>query len=66
MKDKQYELGMTVKDLKILIKDWPEYDACGELTEVFVETGFCLSGPVIEACTLNNTDILFRWGAGNE
>lgn len=29
--------GLTVKQLKELIKDWPEEDEYGELTEVWLE-----------------------------
>jgi hypothetical protein len=63
---------MTVKDLKELIKDWPEEDCHGEPTEVWMETGHCLSSPVRVACSLNYrkdyktgkewSDIIFETG----
>lgn len=45
--------GMTVKQLKELIKDWPEMDRDGEPTEVWIETGKGLTSPVTMATTLN-------------
>ena len=48
-----YSQGMTVKELKELIKDWPEEDPYGESNEVWIETGKMLSSPVIEAAPLN-------------
>lgn len=50
---KTFENGMTVKELKDLIKDWPEEDCYGDPTEVWMETGRCLSSPVRVACPLN-------------
>jgi len=34
---------MTVKELKEVLKDWPEVDSEGEPTEVWIETGLMLS-----------------------
>jgi len=48
-----YKNGMTVKELKELVKDWPEYDFNGEPTTVWIETGLMLSSPVIESSLLN-------------
>lgn len=48
-----YENGMTVKELKELVKDWPEVDVNGEPTEVWMETGRGLSSPVRVAVKLN-------------
>jgi hypothetical protein len=45
--------GMTVKELKALIKDWPEVNHEGEPTEVWIETGRCLTSPVVVAMALN-------------
>ena len=55
----EYPMGMTVKQLKNIIKDWPEEDDNGDDSEVFLVTGLNLSGPVTEVCRLNSTDILF-------
>ena len=49
-----YKNGMTVKELKELVKDWPEEDRMGDPTEVWVETGENLSSPVTIAGTLNH------------
>lgn len=51
--------GLTVKELKALISDWPELDAMGELSEVWIATGQNLSSPVIEVSQLNSTDLIF-------
>ena len=69
---KTFESGMTVKELKELVKDWAEEDAYGEPTEVWMETGRCLSSPVRVACQLNYrkddetgkewSDIIFKTG----
>lgn len=45
--------GMTVKELKELVKDWPEVTNYGEPTEVWIETGHGLSSPVVVAMALN-------------
>jgi hypothetical protein len=50
----EYKNGMTVKELKDLIKDWPEEDLMGDPTEVLVETGRNLSSPVTIAGMLNH------------
>lgn len=50
----EYKNGMTVKELKDLIKDWPEEDLMGDPTEVWVETGRNLSSPVTIAGMLNH------------
>lgn len=48
-----FENGMTVKELKALIKDWPELDRDDEPTQVWIETGRGLTSPVCVAMTLN-------------
>ena len=50
--------GMTVADLKRIIAEWPDEDASGEPTEVWVMTGHGLSSPVVEVCPLNRTDLI--------
>ena len=67
-----FKNGMTVKDLKVFIKDWPEEDWHGDPTEVWIETGKNLSSPIIFATKLNSrtdketgkewADILFESG----
>jgi hypothetical protein len=61
----EYPRGMTVADLKELIKNWPDFDQNGEPNEVFLETGDCLSGPAISAWHLNGleNDLLLGSGA---
>lgn len=39
MKPLYTKIGLTVTELKNHIKDWPEIDAMGEPTEVWLETG---------------------------
>jgi hypothetical protein len=49
----QNKRGITVSELRALIRDWPEFDRNGEPSMVFIETGMGLSGPCVEASTLN-------------
>ena len=49
--------GLTVYELKKIIKDWPEYnEETGEECEVWFETGDGLSSPVTEVWPLNKRD----------
>lgn len=50
----EYRNGMTVKELKELIRDWPEEDWQGDPTGVWIETGRNLSSPVTCAGMLNH------------
>lgn len=52
--------GLTVKELKELIKDWPETDKDGNASEVWIETEFGVSNVVKEVWPLNETDMLFE------
>jgi hypothetical protein len=45
--------GMTVRQLKHLVRDWPEEDDDGDPTQVFIETGPGLTSSVTMAVTLN-------------
>lgn len=45
--------GMTVKELKEIIKDWPEVNSEGEPTEVWVGNANGTSNPVYSAASLN-------------
>jgi hypothetical protein len=45
--------GLTVKELKELVKDWPEVDEFGEPCEVWVETSQGYSNVVKSVTTLN-------------
>lgn len=45
--------GLTVKQLKGIIKDWPETNDMGEPCEVWMETGRGLSSPVSTVWPLN-------------
>ena len=49
----QFTEGLTVRDLKRIIKDWPEEDENGELTEVWVGNLDGFSNVVIELSSLN-------------
>lgn len=48
-----FPTGLTVTELKALIRDWPETDANGEPCEVWMETGENLSGMVCSVVPLN-------------
>lgn len=48
-----YSNGMTVRDLKELIKDWPEENNYGELTEVWLGDGNMHSNQVVRHSPLN-------------
>lgn len=51
---REFANGMTVKELKALIKDWPEVNEyTGEDCEVWVETGVNKSSPVTLVMPLN-------------
>lgn len=53
MQNHKFPQGMTVKELKALVKDWPEEDENGEPTDVFIETGRGLSSAVTEVWMMN-------------
>lgn len=61
---KQFRMGMTVSELKALIHDWPDTDATGEPTEVWIETAANKSSPITCVSPLNiygsAADVLFR------
>ena len=44
---------MTVKELKLLIQDWPEEGRDGDPTEVWITTGENLSSPCVSSDRLN-------------
>ena len=56
----KYEKGLTVKELKQLIKHWSEVNSNGEDSEVWIETGDDLTSVVSEVVKLNETDMLLR------
>lgn len=61
MKEVQYfPKGLTVRELKEMIKDWPEEDEFGNESEVWIETSDGLSNLVTSVWPLNSTDILFE------
>jgi hypothetical protein len=59
------ENGITVKELKDFIKDWPEVDSDGEPYEIWFcsgHNGHNLSSICTGVCRLNEGDILIgRW-----
>lgn len=67
MQMKRFPNGLTVKELKEIVADWAETDEDGEPTEVWIETGWCLSSVVIEVCPLNkrekSADLILSSGA---
>jgi hypothetical protein len=48
-----FEKGMTICELKTIVKNLPEIGADGEPLEVWIETGHDLSSIVTSICTLN-------------
>ncbi len=63
LKEVDFDNGLTVRELKELLKDWPEDDVYGEPTEVWIETGVNLSSPVRCVTPLNKADLLFESSA---
>jgi hypothetical protein len=53
MKIQEFPSGMTVKDLKESIKDWPEFDENGDPCEVWIETMDGRSNQASGICLLN-------------
>jgi hypothetical protein len=49
----RFENGLTVRELKELVKDWPEENEEGELCEVWLGDGRGLSNQVREVSPLN-------------
>ena len=45
---------MTVRALKVILKDWPDKTPNGELTEVWIETGLMLSSQVTNHSSLGH------------
>lgn len=56
---KHFQRGLTVRELKAIIKDWPEEDEFGNESEVWIETEEGVSNIVKSVWPLNSTDILF-------
>jgi hypothetical protein len=53
---RDFDNGMTVRELKELIKVWPETNQYGEDCEVWIETGHNLSSPVTTVGPLNRRE----------
>lgn len=53
IKTKIFEYGLTVKQLKEYIRDWPEKNAYGEPTTVWMSTGKNLTSQVKALVPLN-------------
>lgn len=62
-KIKEFKNGMTIRELKELVKDLPERDEeRDEDYEVWMSgSGRGLSSPVLSVCPLNAGDILFEY-----
>ena len=54
---------MTVKELKGIIKDWPETIDGSEPAEVWIETGLMLSSQVTNHCRLGPGHFLLESNA---
>lgn len=63
----EFKNGLTVRELKAIIREWPETKADGELAEVWIETGWGKSSIVVETKPLNvrkgKADLLFESNA---
>lgn len=55
----EFSNGLTVRELKELIKDWPEVDEHGEPTQVWFDDAAGYSNQVREVWPLNRTDLSF-------
>ena len=53
-----FENGITVKELKELLKDWPETNDLGDPSELWITTSEGYSNPVKTVTPLNRSDIL--------
>lgn len=62
----EVEHCLTVRQLKELIKDWPEADHYGGESEVWMTTSRGMSSRVIRVIPLNATDILLESSAFDE
>ena len=49
----EFDEGLTVKELKKIIKDWPETREDGTHTEVWLGDASGISKPAVEVSTLN-------------
>lgn len=49
----RFENGLTVRELKEIVKDWPEEDVLGNPCEVWIGDGQGLSNQVREVSPLN-------------
>lgn len=52
--------GITVKQLKELVKNLPEHDEEDTPYEVWMETGYCVSNLVKCIMQLNKGDLIFK------
>ena len=55
-----YDNGMTVKDLKVLIKDWPELDENGDDSEVWIGFKDGTSNQVFKSAPLGRSDLILE------
>lgn len=51
---------ITVKELKEILKDWPDTKENGELAEVWLETGLMLSSQATNYSRLGQGDFLLE------
>lgn len=55
------ENGVTVKELKAILENWPDVDSNGEDSQVWMYSNYGSSSPVIDISKLNETDIIFDY-----
>lgn len=53
MRYREFEKGLTIRELKETIKDWPEENKYGEPYEVWIETSCGMSSVVTRIVPLN-------------
>lgn len=56
MEYREFKKGLTIRELKEAIKDWPEENKYGEPYEVWIETGYGMSSIVTRIVPLNKRE----------
>jgi hypothetical protein len=59
----EFDRCMTVKELKAILHDWPDFDKDGSPSEVWIETGPCNASRVIRLVPDGGTGIHLESGA---
>lgn len=59
----EFKNGLTVKELKELIKEWPETNSDGSDTQVYLGDAGGYSNVAVELSTLDESDLFISHGA---